>query len=481
VTGRATVAIVGGGFTGAAVAYHLAGQAGTFADIAVYEPRSLLGGGLAYDTGDPAHRINVPAEKMSLMPGDGGHFARWIAATDALSDDPGATGPDGQLYPRRSVFGRYVDAHVRPFVARGRIAHIKEAVTGVARDGGRWIVATASGRRDAADIVVLATTHPAPEPPAILTAALAGDPRFIADANAPGALSAIASAARVLIVGTGLTMADVVASLDARGHAGAITATSRRGLRSRGHPARAVEPFGDFLDPPATTALGLLRRVRAAIRAAAAQGVTWHPVIDAVRAQASKFWQALPVGERQRIVRHLRPYWDAHRFRIAPQPEAVIDRRLGDGSLEIFAGSLEQAKASGAGIQIAIRRRRSKVIEHRAVDAVIVTTGPAHDRALSNEPHLAALARAGWIRPDALGLGVACGLDARALDRHGAPVPTLFVAGPLARAAFGELMGLPQVSDFALFVAGEAGQELRAIRHRQAEPPVLAAPGPCLR
>src|SRR5690242_4710262 len=102
------IAILGGGLSAVPVAYQLASR---FARILVFEPRSALGQGLAYDTRDPAFRINVPAAKMSFVPGNDAHFVDWIARNNALPDDPEAT--DGvPAFPRREIFGRYVAEQV---------------------------------------------------------------------------------------------------------------------------------------------------------------------------------------------------------------------------------------------------------------------------------------------------------------------------------------------------------------------------------
>ncbi|WP_312666044.1 FAD/NAD(P)-binding protein, partial [Pantoea sp. CTOTU49201] len=60
------VIIVGGGFSGTALAIHLARTSSSRLLITVVEPRASLGGGVAYSTQEPAHRINVPASRMQL-------------------------------------------------------------------------------------------------------------------------------------------------------------------------------------------------------------------------------------------------------------------------------------------------------------------------------------------------------------------------------------------------------------------------------
>ncbi len=463
------VAIIGGGFTGAACAYHLAGKlAGGAAGIVVFEPRSVLGGGLAYDTDERAHRINVPASRMTLVPEDGDHFQRWLESSGALADDPDAITPDGHAFARRFAFGRYVADSLAPLVASGAIEHRRSRVRALTGSpAGLWNIAAEDGSVLEADIVVLATTHPSPQPPAAVDRVLAGHAGYVPDATVPGALSGIGVEDRVLIVGTGLTAADVIATLDAGGHRGLITAVSRRGLRSRGHNLSAQEPSGDFLDPPACSARALLRRVRNTLAEAQAAGVSWHAVFDRLRGQGGDIWRALPVAERRRLVRFLRPYWDVHRFRIAPQLEAVIDRRLADGTLAFHAAAISVVNRSAdGGIVVDFRARRGGEPFQRQVDSVVITTGPGHVSVLSSQPFLASLAEAGNLQPDAVGLGIAVNEQSRTIGAGGDAAETLYVAGPLARGTFGELMGLPQVTEHAVFVAENVAQTVRAVRAR---------------
>ncbi|HEY1858323.1 FAD/NAD(P)-binding protein [Acidocella sp.] len=449
-----TVAIIGGGFTGAAVAFHLACTASSRTRILVFEPRRVLGCGLAYDTDNPVHRINVTAQRMSLLPEDNGDFARWIDATGACADDPEAFLPDGRIFPRRAVFGRYVAARLTPFLAAGRISHITERATRLSRGSNGWFIACDHGLAHA-DTVVLALGNPLPIVPAPIALALQGDPRLIADPNAAGALDAIGPQDRVLVIGTGLTMADVVASLDRRGHRGPIHAVSRRGQRAHGHAAIVTPPVGSFVDLSSCTARGLLRQVRARVAQGRKEGLDWHPVFDTLRIEAQTIWAALPLTEQRRLLCHLRPYWETHRHRVAPQLNCVLEHQAGTGSLLVQAASIVAARRQDNALAVTLRPRGHATTVEAFFDAIIVTTGSAPASLTRREPFIAELVRARQLAPDPTSLGLACDRLGRALDASGAPQLDLLIAGPLARGIFGELTAVAEIACQAADLAAQ--------------------------
>lgn len=60
------IVIIGGGFSGAAVAIELLRLAPNGVRVTLLEPRQSPGAGVAYSTAEPTHRINVPAARMQL-------------------------------------------------------------------------------------------------------------------------------------------------------------------------------------------------------------------------------------------------------------------------------------------------------------------------------------------------------------------------------------------------------------------------------
>lgn len=417
------VVIIGGGASGAITALNLRKLLPKAPPIIVIEPREKLGLGLAYGTQCLEHRINVPASKMSAVSSDPTDFARWLA-----EHDDGALAEAEDRYPSRVLFGHYLADRLAPYLREGTVVHVRDRVEHV-QGSGPFTLRAARGDQIVAARVVIATSHPAPALPAFL----APSPRVIENPWADKALEAIGADERVAIIGTGLSMADVIATLAARGHRAPVLAFSRRGLRSRGHASAPSSPLGVYGAERAT-------RLLAQIRENIAQSGDWHAVIDAVRQQGYTIWSQLAPAERRRVVRHLRPFWDVHRFRIAPQIEATLNARIAENRLEVLAARLEGVAPDGT---LTLRERGGKR-RHWVADRVINTTGPDHRGLLQKTSFLQDLAQAGLIAPDPAGLGVHTDRDYRAVGQK-----SLFIIGPLARGTFGELMGFPEITAHA--------------------------------
>ncbi len=456
------VVVVGGGLCGAATVIHLLRDHAPDVAVTLVEPRATLGAGLAYGTTDAAHRINVAASRMSLFAEEPEQFDAWVRARGMPERDPEGAMADGRLYPRRALFGEYMHETLTAVVEHAsgaRFRHVADRAVAAAPEGGGWSVRLAGGDVLRADILVLAVSHSAPDLPPLL-AGLRGEPGLVPDPWAPERLASLPRDGDVLVVGTGLTACDVVANLRGNGHRGRILMLSRRGQLPRPRTTLPVSAFGEFDQAPAETALALLRRVRAAMRAARALGRPWEDVIDALRSQARVVWGALPSVERHRLLRHLRPFWDAHRFQSAPPIDRLIGAGLRSGDLTLVAGALVRVERAPDGLFAAEFRRRGDRLgrtERVRVAGIVNCTGPGHRSVVGGNPLLRSLATSAGLHADEWHLGIAVDTGSRVISVGGA-WPNLFVAGPLARGTHGELMGLPQVSaqprEVAASVAG---------------------------
>lgn len=419
-TGRIEkAAIVGGGFSGAMLAARLA-EAGIASVLINRTPD--FGLGVAYATPFEGHLLNVRSGRMSALADQPDHFVRWLETHAPAHADPEGFAP-------RSLYGRYVRSRLDQAEAShpGLIERVVGEAVGIAPDG----VTLAEGRMVSADAVVLATGNPAPR------TAEGDEARILSDPWAPGALSGIGADDTVLIVGTGLTMVDMLQALEGQGWRGRAQALSRRGLLPRAHLDRPDPPRA----PPTALLQGpLSRRVQAA--RATARDAGWREMMEGLRPITADLWTQADRPTRRAIVRHLRPWWDVHRHRIAPRIGAFIDRLLDEGRLRVVAGRVKRIKADADGVRLDWTRR-GQPQPPLTGDWLIDCTGPGH--APEADPLTGPLLASGQARLDPLRLGLELDEAGRVLHADGTADPHLFVLGPPARAAFWETIAVPDI------------------------------------
>lgn len=409
------VAIVGAGYSGTIAAVELA-RAAPGAEIILVEKSGRFAAGAAYGTESPGHLLNVRARNMSALADEPEHFAEWASARGFGADD----------YVPRRVYREYL----RELLARVPAERVTGEAVGVEAKG----VRLASGDLIGCDAAVLAGGNY----PSRLPAAF-GD-KAIHDPWSAEGREALARAAgrggELLLVGTGLTMIDMAVSIEEAGFAGRITACSRRGLVPRAHVAPPL-PAEEW-EPPA--------RLRDLVRAVRGRE-PWRGAVDGLRPHTQALWRGFGMEEKKSFLRHLRPWWDVHRHRIAPAVAARIEAMRERGRLEVAAGRIRGVE----GEEVTIERRGGGSFTRRC-SALVNCTGPEGDIRRVGDPLIRQLLASGLARADALGLGLEVDEGSRVTGSGGAS-PALYALGPLSKGAFWEIVAVPDIRGQARDVA----------------------------
>eukprot|EP00026_Physarum_polycephalum_P005302 Phypoly_transcript_05334.p1 GENE.Phypoly_transcript_05334~~Phypoly_transcript_05334.p1 ORF type:complete len:525 (-),score=68.09 Phypoly_transcript_05334:321-1895(-) len=438
---KRTIAIVGGGASGALVAYQLLRRSDAHARVVLIDPHAheSLGRGLAYSTPIHKHLLNVPAGKITALPEDPAHFLRWLRE----NHDANAT---GECFAPRPVFGTYI--HSLLSSVSHKLDHRASSVTDCRLAGAKATLRLADGGSVEADAVVLATGNfdPALLPGIAQEAITQGV--YCHSAWAESTFSDLDKNSEVALIGTGLTAVDALLRLRETGHRGRVLALSRHSVFPFRHAPYTPLKEPIFYAPFPNKARELLRGFHQAI----ASGMEWRAVVDSLRAVTNDIWLALPVTEQKRFNRHLRHRWEVARHRMAPQIAESIDAELAAGTLVRVRGSLHSIVPANNGAKLCARTRSGEINEY-AVARVINCTGPSNNYARVGSPLFASLFAQGLATPGPLGACVWTNADGALRNRDGGFSDVLFLVGPGRQGTLLESIAIPEIHEQAADMA----------------------------
>ena len=440
-----TIAIIGAGFSGTLLAIHLLRRCPLGTRVVLIERSHLHGTGLAYSTQHQGHLLNVPAEKMSAFPDQPLDFLHWLQLR-APEELDGVQPAAGAFVPR-GLYGAYIRSHLQQVLmdpaTREHLALVQDDVTGLDRTVHPLRLHLKRGEPIEADIAVLAVGNLPPCPIQAGDGSFYDTPFYRHDPWASDVLTGLHPEAPVLLMGAGLTMVDTAMALLDQGHRGPIHTVSRRGMLPHRH--QAAPPAPEIPAPYPARLTALTRMLRAQAKAAHAAGGDWRAVVDALRPFTTDLWQALPTEDKARFLRHLRPWWDIHRHRMAGPAADRIAAAVDAGQLRIHAGRLQRFAVANGMADVTLRPRNGDVPLTLTAARVINCTGPGIECGRLTDTLLLGLLRDGTVRTDALGLGLDVTPNAALRAADGSVSRRLFAVGPMTRAAFWEMTAVPDI------------------------------------
>jgi len=446
-----TIAIVGGGLSGALVVANLLRNATMPLSIKLIERSREVGKGVAYGTKVDCHLLNVPAGKMSAYADEPEHFLNWLHSH-------GHQDVTASTFVSRKVYGNYIQATLHEAEANApawvQYQRIVDEAIAIETTSRSTMVYLSSGKTLYVQKAVLALGNlPASVPKPI--AAVAN--RYVKDAWAEDAIADLQPKDTILLVGTGLTMVDVMVALDQKGFQGKIHAVSRHGLMPLRHQSTTCYPAFLDVETAPKTARELLHLVRQEVRLSQ----DWRAVIDAIRPVTQQLWQALPLKEQKRFLRHVKTYWEVHRHRIAPEIAEVLDAAVQSGQLSYYGGRIQTCQQVENGVDVTIRERETHQNIVLRVNRIINCTGSNGNYRGSRQPLIASLEKQRLIRPHGLGMGMDTAPNGAIIDANGNVSELLYTLGTPRKGNLWETTAVPEIRVQAADLALELLKSLK--------------------
>lgn len=437
------IGIIGAGFSGTILATRLlqAKDSEPF-EIYLFEKSGIAGKGVAYSTRENYHLLNVVADKMSALPEDPNHFINWLQKNNHVISQ--------SRHVPRKLYGEYIGEILQQAIktSHHKFELITNEVTDINIYNEFYEVIISNSEIYKLNKIVLALGNFSPGNIIKENNTLAHSLNICNDPWACKAVSLIQPEDDILIVGSGLTMADTCMSLYHNHHKGMIYCVSTHSyLPAVHHYGNSYPSFYNELEN-ARSLLEVVSTVKKHIRIAESKNIGWRSVIDSLRPHTQRIWKNLSLKDKQLFMKRLNRMWNVARHRIPVEYQEMLNDLQEKGRLHFLKGRVAEIQEQGYWFVVKIKDKTTKTKIDLKVNYIINCTGPQTRYDKIAQPLVRNLLSKNLIEQGPLGIGINSDDEGRIIV-NGKVSDTLFTIGPPRAGSLLESTAVPELREQA--------------------------------
>jgi uncharacterized NAD(P)/FAD-binding protein YdhS len=427
-----SIAIIGGGISGTFTVLQCLKQCRRSLTILWFDANNQFCKGLAYSTWDDNHLLNVRANNMSVFPDEADHFVNWLTI-----HSPQYSAKD---FVPRKIYGIYVQSAFELLQKANPLVQVKtitKEVHHVERSTAGFVIKNDQNAYQV-EKLILALGNFLPAHPRSVSKDFIRSENYFQNAFDPNLIKKALRCTDITIIGSGLTMVDVIVSLAKKNYNGTIRVISPHGYIPQPHtekPIVSIDPFLEINKPYRLSEL--LSIVNFQLKKAKKEGYNPHSVIDAMRPFLQKVWLNFTLEEKQQFIRHLRHKWGVARHRAPMESMNVLNSLLSMNQLHLMKGRIYDIQVAAQGFDVSYSDSINK--ENKFNTSFLINcTGPEADYGRLKSPVVRQMLTDSLIAPDMLKYG----LNAK---ENGQISENLYTLGPPLKGILWESVAVPEI------------------------------------
>ena len=384
--------VIGHGASGALLSYNLINLGNAGLKVGILNKSNEPATGIAYSTKFECHLLNVPAKKMSGLADDDLDFLNYLGEPNM-----------GYEFLPRKTYGEYLKKRFNDAIKLADDKNItldyisNEAISCCKLENNLFEIKTENDRYYTKNIV-LAIGNSNKIPGFFNKPEIKNHPGIILQAWDFDKIYQIKSDNSVCIVGSGLTMIDIVMLLQSNNFNGKIDIISRHGYAPLPHNLESYK-YNLDIKWELTSPLKLIKQFKQELKKLD-KNIPWQSLIDSIRPYTQKIWQNFSDIQKSQFNRHLRALWDIHRHRIDKKLYDNFENLKQQGTITQHSGGLKNIELYGNKFNITLKT--SKITP----DIIINTTGLKTEFNSDHSLLVASLLENKLIQPGPLNMGL---------------------------------------------------------------------------